>query len=68
MGILLRKTLYFLIDFVHYVPQKQENNSEGFNFIVSRLNVINFKFGQPIDSEESNSGINTNKTVPRLVN
>ena len=68
MEILLRKTLHFLIEFVHRVPQKQENNSEGFNFIVSTLNVVNSKFVQLIASEESNSGINTNKTVARLVN
>ena len=65
--MLLRKTLHFLIDFVHRVPQKQENHSEGFNFIESTLNVVNSKFVQPIDSEESNSGINTNKTFARLV-
>ena len=67
-GILLRKTLHFLIDFVHRLPQKQENNSKGFNFIVSTFNVLNSKFVQPIDSEESNSDRNTNKTVARLVN
>ena len=66
-GILPRKTLHFLIDFVHHAPQKQENNSERFNFIVSALNVVNPKFVQPIDSQESNRGINTNKTVARLV-
>ena len=43
-GILLRKTSHFLIDFVYRVPQKQENNREGFNFIVSTLNVVNPKF------------------------
>ena len=67
MEILLRKTLHFLIDFVNRVPQKQENNSERFNFIVRTLIVVNPNFVQPIDSEESNSGINTNKTVARLV-
>ena len=66
-GILLRKTLHFFIDFVHHAPQKQENNSERFNFIVSTLNGVNPKFVQPIDSQESNSDINTNKTVARLV-
>ena len=68
MGILLRKTSHFLIDFVYRVPQKQENNREGFNFTVSTLNVVNPKFVQLIDLEESNSGVNTNKTVARLVN
>ena len=67
MGISLRKTLHFLIDFVYRVPQKQENNSKRFNFIVSKLNVVNPKFVQPINSQESNSGINTNKTVARLL-
>ena len=66
-GILLRKTVHFLIDFVHRAPQKQENNSEKFHFIVSALNVVNPKFFQPIDSQESSSDINTNKTVARLV-
>ena len=32
------------------------------------LNVVNSKFVQLIDSGESNSGINTNKTAARLVN
>ena len=64
---LLRKTLHFLIDFVHRAPQKQENDSERFSFIVSTLNVVNPKFVQSIDSQESNSGINTNKTVARLI-
>ena len=32
------------------------------------LNVVNPKFVQLIDSGKSNSGINTNKTVARLVN
>ena len=59
--------LHFLIGFLHRAPQKQENNSERFNFIVSTLDVVNPKFVQPIDSQESNGGINTNKTVARLV-
>ena len=66
-GILLRKTLHFLIDFVHRALQKQENNSERFNCIVSTLNVVNTKVVQLIDWQESNSAINTNKTVARLV-
>ena len=50
MGILPRKTLHFLIGFVHHVPKKQENNDERFNFNVSTLNVVNPKFVRPIDS------------------
>ena len=66
-GILLRKTLHFLINSVHCVPQKQENDSERFNFNVRTLNVVNPKFVQLINSQELNSGINTNKAVARLV-
>ena len=57
-GILLRTTLQFFIKFFTLCHK----------YTVSKLNMVNPKFVQQIDSEESNSGINTNKTVARLVN